>query len=97
MGILRPFLAQNSKPFSLPRNPQARKSYPDKKIWITNEIIHNPTVNRRMEEMNVKFIQESKGVKDFSGVTVGDVVILPAFGASVQEMKFLYDRNVRFL
>jgi 4-hydroxy-3-methylbut-2-en-1-yl diphosphate reductase len=25
---------------------EARKAYPGKQIWITNEIIHNPTVNR---------------------------------------------------
>ena len=24
---------------------EARKQFPEEKIWITNEIIHNPTVN----------------------------------------------------
>ena len=39
---------------------------------------------------------ESDG-KDFSGVREGDVVILPAFGASVHEMKFLADRGANIV
>ncbi|EAM51886.1 4-hydroxy-3-methylbut-2-enyl diphosphate reductase [Crocosphaera watsonii WH 8501] len=67
--------------------------FPQEKIWITNEIIHNPSVNQRLLEMNVGFIQVINGSKDFSVVNTGDVVILPAFGASVTEMKLLNDRN----
>merc|ERR1719261_1978888 len=68
---------------------EARKRFPEKELWITNEIIHNPTVNERLSEMGVRFIRETESDgKDFSGVREGDVVILPAFGASVHEMKF---------
>lgn len=72
---------------------ETRQHFPMERIWITNEIIHNPGVNERLREMNVHFIQVVDGVKDFSGVESGDVVILPAFGASVQEMQFLNDRG----
>jgi 4-hydroxy-3-methylbut-2-en-1-yl diphosphate reductase len=69
---------------------ETRQQFPTEQIWITNEIIHNPLVNARLKEMNVEFIQaDAKGLKDFSGVSQGDVVILPAFGASVQETQFL--------
>ncbi|MBW4653529.1 MAG: 4-hydroxy-3-methylbut-2-enyl diphosphate reductase [Kaiparowitsia implicata GSE-PSE-MK54-09C] len=72
---------------------ETRQQFPTERIWITNEIIHNPSVNQRLKDMNVFFIELVAGVKDFSGVASGDVVILPAFGASVQEMQLLSDRG----
>jgi 4-hydroxy-3-methylbut-2-enyl diphosphate reductase len=72
---------------------EARQHFPQERIWITNEIIHNPSVNHRLKEMAVRFIPVENGQKDFSQVIAGDVVILPAFGASVQEMQFLNDRG----
>ena len=72
---------------------ETRKQFPTEKIWITNEIIHNPSVNQRLKDMNVAFVEVKDGAKDFSGVVKGDVVILPAFGASVQEMQLLNDRG----
>lgn len=68
---------------------ETRKHFPTEKIWVTNEIIHNPSVNQRLRDMNVHFIELINGEKDFSGVGKGDVVILPAFGATVQEMQLL--------
>lgn len=72
---------------------EARQHFPTEKIWITNEIIHNPSVNQRLREMNVGFIAVINHEKDFSMVGAGDVVILPAFGASVQEMQLLNDKG----
>lgn len=68
---------------------ETRQHFPTERIWITNEIIHNPEVNQRLREMNVGFIEVVDGVKDFTVVAAGDVVILPAFGASVSEMQYL--------
>jgi len=73
---------------------EARKQYPTEKLWITNEIIHNPTVNKRLADMGVEFIEETEDGKDFSGVQGGEFVILPAFGASVFEMKLLSEKGV---
>ena len=72
---------------------ETRQHFPQERLWITNEIIHNPSVNQRLREMNVQFIDVVAGQKDFSGVEKGDVVILPAFGASVEEMQLLNDRG----
>ncbi len=72
---------------------ETRQHFPTETIWITNEIIHNPSVNQRLQEMNVGFIPVIDGVKDFSVVNSGEVVILPAFGASVTEMQLLNDKG----
>jgi 4-hydroxy-3-methylbut-2-en-1-yl diphosphate reductase len=72
---------------------ETRQHFPTQQIWITNEIIHNPSVNQRLREMNVNFIQVDNGIKNFDIIDSGDVVILPAFGASVQEMQLLNDKG----
>ena len=72
---------------------ETRTHFPTQKIWITNEIIHNPSVNHRLKEMNVDFIPVNEGIKDFSVVNQNEVVILPAFGASVSEMQLLNDKG----
>ncbi len=76
---------------------ETRRHYPNESIWITNEIIHNPSVNDHLRNMNVRFISAEKGVKNFSAVREGDVVILPAFGATVQEMKLLHERGCHII
>ncbi|KAG7372568.1 E-4-hydroxy-3-methyl-but-2-enyl pyrophosphate reductase [Nitzschia inconspicua] len=74
---------------------EAVQHYPDRTLHITNELIHNPEVNDRLTEMKVNLIQKvGEGQKDFSTINEGDVVILPAFGASYEEMEMLDKKNV---
>ncbi|PHT71404.1 4-hydroxy-3-methylbut-2-enyl diphosphate reductase [Capsicum annuum] len=76
---------------------EARKQFPTERIWITNEIIHNPTVNKRLEDMEVKNIPLEEGKKNFDVVDKGDVVVLPAFGAVVDEMLVLSDKKIQIV
>lgn len=76
---------------------ETRQHFPTEQIWITNEIIHNPSVNQHLRDMQVKFIPVEAGNKDFSLVDAGDVVILPAFGASVQEMQMLSEKGCKIV
>ncbi|MEG4806816.1 4-hydroxy-3-methylbut-2-enyl diphosphate reductase [Microcoleus sp. F8-D3] len=76
---------------------ETRQHFPAERIWITNEIIHNPSVNQHLRDMEVGFIPVEKGQKDFSVVDSGDVVILPAFGASLQEMQLLNDKGCKIV
>ncbi|MGB3207643.1 MAG: 4-hydroxy-3-methylbut-2-enyl diphosphate reductase, partial [Crinalium sp.] len=70
---------------------------PNEDIWVTNELIHNPSVNQRLEEMLIRYVPVDAGNKDFSVVNSGDVVILPAFGATVQEMQLLNDKGCKII
>lgn len=75
----------------------ARNAYPDKTMHITNELIHNPGVNGLLQDMDIKFIEKDADAaygKRFEAVEDGDVVILPAFGASLEEMQFLDGKDV---
>ncbi|CAI5951418.1 unnamed protein product [Closterium sp. NIES-64] len=65
---------------------EARKQFPDQKIWVTNEIIHNPTVN------DVRAIR-----LPLPWWATTNVVVLPAFGASLQEVTMFHDRNVQMV
>lgn len=76
---------------------ETRRKYPTERIWITNEIIHNPGVNQRMRDMNIFFVEENGMKKDLSGIQKGDVVILPAFGATLEEMQYLNDLGCRIV
>lgn len=73
---------------------QTRRRFPDRRIFLTTEIIHNPRVNRRLLDMGVRFLhgQYSDGVS-YDDVQPEDVVLLPAFGASVAEVELLRKRG----
>jgi len=74
----------------------AVETFPESKVHITNELIHNPMVNDRLHTKNVNFIQKDQdNFKDFSQIKEGDVVMLPAFGATLDEMKILDSKKVK--
>jgi len=74
----------------------AVETFPDAQLHITNELIHNPMVNDKLHAKNVNFIEKDEdNVKDFSQIAEGDVVMLPAFGATLDEMRELDAKNVK--
>ncbi len=69
---------------------EARARFPEKRLFLVGEIIHNPHVNRKMEEMGIAFLARGEaGSFDFTEVTADDVVILPAFGVTIQDFNLL--------
>lgn len=74
---------------------ECRDRFPDRRLWITGEIIHNPWVNRRLEEMGIKFLPPPGTPGDRLGdVAPSDVVIIPAFGMEREEFNRLRDGGV---
>jgi 4-hydroxy-3-methylbut-2-enyl diphosphate reductase len=73
---------------------ETRNRFPDRLIYLTGEIIHNPHVNQRLREMGIRFLRDSDGSgPGVDAVQAEDVVILPAFGVTVQEMQSLRDKG----
>src|SRR6266850_337995 len=59
---------------------ETRQNFPDRRIFLSGEIIHNPDVNRRIEDMGIRILPEKgEAASRYAEVTAGDVVILPAF------------------
>lgn len=66
--------------------------FPDRRIFLVGEIIHNPLVNRQLESMGVIFLYpDAEGEFDFAPVESSDVVILPAFGVAIDAFETLRD------
>jgi 4-hydroxy-3-methylbut-2-en-1-yl diphosphate reductase len=68
---------------------QTRRKFPDRRIFLVGEIIHNPHVNTRLRQMGIEILMATEGVFDFSGIAADDVVLLPAFGVTIQDFERL--------
>ena len=66
---------------------QTRKRFPDRRVFLTGEIIHNPHVNARLREADIRFLSDPG--ESIAELDVDDVVILPAFGVTVGELEQL--------
>jgi 4-hydroxy-3-methylbut-2-en-1-yl diphosphate reductase len=69
---------------------ETRAQFPDRRLFLLGEIIHNPHVNRRLRDAGIVFLRpREEGGFDLSGIAPDDVVILPAFGATVEDFRRL--------
>ena len=65
---------------------QTRAKFPDRRVFLVGEIIHNPHVNAKLREMGIVILSRGASGFDYSGVRPDDVVIFPAFGVRIQVM-----------
>jgi 4-hydroxy-3-methylbut-2-en-1-yl diphosphate reductase len=70
---------------------QARRRFPDRNVFLTGEIIHNPHVNDRLRAAGIRFLSDERETWDALGPE--EVVILPAFGVTVGDMARLVDQG----
>jgi 4-hydroxy-3-methylbut-2-en-1-yl diphosphate reductase len=75
---------------------QAREKFPDRRIYITGDMIHNASMNDRLREMGIEFLSrgfDGPPEEAFDRLTPEDVVLLPAFGAPVDWVRKLKERD----
>jgi 4-hydroxy-3-methylbut-2-en-1-yl diphosphate reductase len=70
---------------------QARKRFPDRPIILTGEIIHNPHVNDQLRAQGIRFLSDPG--ESIDALTPEDVVILPAFGITIELLEQLDRRG----
>ncbi len=64
---------------------QARRRFPDRQVFLTGEIIHNPHVNDQLRAQGIRFLSDPH--ENLSTLGVDDVVILPAFGVTIGDLQ----------
>ena len=69
---------------------------PDKRIFLLSEMIHNPAVNADLADRGVRFIQDTHGnqLVDWEELSSNDVVIVPAFGTTLEIQAILQSRGI---
>jgi 4-hydroxy-3-methylbut-2-enyl diphosphate reductase len=69
---------------------------PGKRIFLLSQMIHNPDVNKDLTDNGVQFLQDTNGKQliSFDELTPADVVIIPAFGTTLQIEKLLEQKNI---
>jgi 4-hydroxy-3-methylbut-2-enyl diphosphate reductase len=70
---------------------QTRKRFPDRPVVLTGEIIHNPHVNEQLRTQGIRFLTDPG--ESIDALTRDDVVILPAFGVTVELLEQLVARG----
>jgi len=63
---------------------QTRERFPDRRVFLTGEIIHNPHVNDRLRSKGIQFLTDAV---EREPLGPHDVVVLPAFGVTTTEMQ----------
>lgn len=80
--------------FALSLVYETRRKFQDRRILLMSEMLHNPRVNLQLRQMDIEFLDSSPDNPDrFSRITADDIVVVPAFGATVSEYEQLQDKG----
>ncbi len=68
----------------------------DKRVFLLSEMIHNPQVNKDLNNLGVKFIQDTLGnnLIPWNEITKEDIVIIPAFGTTLETEALLLTKGI---
>jgi 4-hydroxy-3-methylbut-2-enyl diphosphate reductase len=74
---------------------QARREHGGRPMWLISSIIHNPRVNADLRAQGIGFLRGRHKVEGaWEALDAEDVVIVPAFSATVEDMTYLRERGV---
>jgi 4-hydroxy-3-methylbut-2-enyl diphosphate reductase len=75
----------------------ARRAYPDRRIFLLGEIIHNPEVNDQLRRMGIVTIAGHPRDEEINRLRPVDIVIIPAFGTEVSTRRKLEEKGCLFV
>jgi len=71
--------------------------HPHQRIFLLSEMIHNPKVNADLQERGIQFLQDTYGkqIIPFSDLREDDIVLIPAFGTTLQTEQLLHEKGIK--
>src|SRR6266478_4024975 len=75
----------------------ARRAYPERRIFLLGEIIHNPEVNDQIRRMGIVTIAGKPREEEINQLRPDDIVIIPAFGTEVATRQKLEEKGCLFV
>ncbi len=75
---------------------RALDEHPDRRLFMLSEMIHNPHVNEDLQQRGMRFLRTTRGEQliPFDTLTPDDIVLIPAFGATVEIQADLAQRGI---
>mgnify|MGYP001235865167 FL=1 len=75
---------------------RAIEENPNKRIFLLSQMIHNPDVNDDLQNKGIRFIMNTLGKQfiEWDEITADDIVIIPAFGTTLEILDLLEKKGV---
>lgn len=75
---------------------QTLTAHQDQRVFFLSEMIHNPDVNRDLQERGVQFLFSSSGEQliPWQDLSPDDIVVVPAFGTTLETQNLLASRGL---
>lgn len=75
---------------------RALEENPDKRVYLLSQMIHNQEVNADLQSRGIRFILDTDGTQfiPWNEITADDIVIIPAFGTTLETENLLLDKGV---
>lgn len=72
------------------------EEHPQRRVFLLSEMIHNPQVNEDLTSRGVRFLMKTDGSRliDFDELSQEDIVIVPAFGTTLELQQELARRGI---